>query len=704
MKFTLIITLTLLIFNASCQENKKNEENMKVHKHSNALIHESSPYLLQHAHNPVNWHPWGEEALIKAKKENKPLLISIGYSACHWCHVMERESFENEEVAILMNEKFICIKVDREERPDVDNLYMNAVQLMTQQGGWPLNAFAMPDGRPFYGGTYFPKDKWIGVLKQVSELYNKQHNRVEEYAEQLLSGISQMNLIEEKSDNVLTAELAEKANKNLLNAMDTVLGGLNSSNKFPMPVVFQYLLDYSILSKNEDASKQLYITLNNMAKGGIYDQIGGGFARYSTDKQWKAPHFEKMLYDNAQLVSLYSHAYQKSKNPSYKKVVYETIDFLQRELMSEEYGFYSALDADSEGEEGTFYVWTEKEIDDILGDDSKLFKAYYQVGKEGLWEKNHNILLIRDDLKSIAGKFQIEEKEAEEKIKASAKKVLEARGKRIRPGLDDKMLCSWNALMLSALVDAYNSFSDEKFLKLAENNARFIQDKFIIEDQLMRNYKNGKSSINAFLEDYSLLIQAFLDFYQSTFDIQYLEQAIKLNEFVLANFRDPKSSYFTFSNAHSNELVAKHIDVGDNVIPSPNSVMAHNLFKLGKILGRTDYLEHANQMLLGVQSKIQEHPAYHANWFRLQLNELYPSYEVVVCGKNALKIKNELNDTYFANVLFAGSTTENNVLSVLQNRFVKGKSLIYVCQDNACKLPVEQVKQALVQLSQRKDK
>ncbi|MBT3422687.1 MAG: thioredoxin domain-containing protein, partial [Bacteroidetes bacterium] len=267
---------------------------MKVHKHSNALIHESSPYLLQHAHNPVNWHPWGEEALIKAKKENKPLLISIGYSACHWCHVMERESFENEEVAILMNEKFICIKVDREERPDVDNLYMNAVQLMTQQGGWPLNAFAMPDGRPFYGGTYFPKDKWIGVLKQVSELYNKQHNRVEEYAEQLLSGISQMNLIEEKSDNVLTAELAEKANKNLLNAMDPVLGGLNSSNKFPMPVVFQYLLDYSILSKNEDASKQLYITLNNMAKGGIYDQIGGGFARYSTDKQWKAPHFEKM--------------------------------------------------------------------------------------------------------------------------------------------------------------------------------------------------------------------------------------------------------------------------------------------------------------------------------------------------------------------------------------------------------------------------
>ncbi|MBT5529898.1 MAG: thioredoxin domain-containing protein, partial [Cytophagia bacterium] len=588
---------------------------MKVHKHSNALIHESSPYLLQHAHNPVNWHPWGEEALIKAKKENKPLLISIGYSACHWCHVMERESFENEEVAILMNEKFICIKVDREERPDVDNLYMNAVQLMTQQGGWPLNAFAMPDGRPFYGGTYFPKDKWIGVLKQVSELYNKQHNRVEEYAEQLLSGISQMNLIEEKSDNVLTAELAEKANKNLLNAMDTVLGGLNSSNKFPMPVVFQYLLDYSILSKNEDASKQLYITLNNMAKGGIYDQIGGGFARYSTDKQWKAPHFEKMLYDNAQLVSLYSHAYQKSKNPSYKKVVYETIDFLQRELMSEEYGFYSALDADSEGEEGTFYVWTEKEIDDILGDDSKLFKAYYQVGKEGLWEKNHNILLIRDDLKSIAGKFQIEEKEAEEKIKASAKKVLEARGKRIRPGLDDKMLCSWNALMLSALVDAYNSFSDEKFLKLAENNARFIQDKFIIEDQLMRNYKNGKSSINAFLEDYSLLIQAFLDFYQSTFDIHYLNQAVKLNEFVLANFRDPKSSYFTFSNTHSNELVAKHIDVGDNVIPSPNSVMAHNLFKLGKILGRTDYLEHANQMLLGVQSKIQEHPAYHANWF-----------------------------------------------------------------------------------------
>ncbi|MBT3423812.1 MAG: thioredoxin domain-containing protein, partial [Bacteroidetes bacterium] len=464
------------------------------------------------------------------------------------------------------------------------------------------------------------------------------------------------------------------------------------------------LLDYSILSKNEDASSQLYTTLNNMANGGIYDQIGGGFARYSTDKQWKAPHFEKMLYDNAQLVSLYSHAYQKSKNPSYKKVVYETIDFLQRELMSEEYGFYSALDADSEGEEGTFYVWTEKEIDDILGDDSKLFKAYYQVGKEGLWEKNHNILLIRDDLKSIAGKFQIEEKEAEEKIKASAKKVLEARGKRIRPGLDDKMLCSWNALMLSALVDAYNSFSDEEFLKLAENNARFIQDKFIIEDQLMRNYKNGKSSINAFLEDYSLLIQAFLDFYQSTFDIQYLEQAIKLNEFVLANFRDPKSSYFTFSNAHSNELVAKHIDVGDNVIPSPNSVMAHNLFKLGKILGRTDYLEHANQMLLGVQSKIQEHPAYHANWFRLQLNELYPSYEVVVCGKNALKIKNELNDTYFANVLFAGSTKENDELSVLQNRFVKGKSLIYVCQDNACKLPVEQVKQALVQLSQRKDK
>lgn len=699
MKLTYLIAFIFFIFQASCQNNTHDDKEMIKKEHSNELIHESSPYLLQHAHNPVNWYPWGEKALEKAKRENKPLLISIGYSACHWCHVMEKESFENEEVAELMNENFVCIKVDREERPDVDHLYMNAVQLMTQHGGWPLNAFALPDGRPFFGGTYFPKEKWIAVLKQVADLYRNQYKRVDEYANQLLNGIAQLNLIEEGAAELISTGMTEKANKNLLKSMDATEGGLNTQNKFPMPVVYQYLLDYSQLSKNEAASEQLYLTLDKMAKGGIYDQLGGGFARYSTDKHWKAPHFEKMLYDNAQLVSLYSHAYQTSKNQLYKKVVYETVAFVQRELMSEEYGFYSALDADSEGEEGKFYVWTETEIDQILNNNSPLFKAYFQVGKKGLWEKDQNILLIRENLKTVANEFQMPEAEAYDQIQQSIQLMFDARSKRIRPGLDDKILCSWNALMLSGLLDAYNAFGDEDFLELAKRNAQFIQKNFIKGEKLYRNYKNGKSSITAFLDDYSILIQAFVKFYETTFNLTYLSQANKLIEYVMENFPDNKSDHFTFSHTKASELVAKHIEIGDHVIPSPNSIMAHNLFKLGKLMGRTDYLVKAKNMLLSVQNKMLDHPAYYANWFSLLINYQYPSYEMVFCGENALELRKEINQEYLPTVLIAGCVSEHDEISILENRFVKAKTLIYVCRDNACKMPVETIEEALKQLT-----
>lgn len=441
--------------------------------HTNSLIHETSPYLLQHAHNPVNWYPWGAEALQKAKDENKLILVSVGYSACHWCHVMEHESFEDEQVASIMNEHFVCIKVDREERPDIDQVYMNAVQLMTGGGGWPLNCFCLPDQRPFYGGTYFRKQDWMRLLNDLQAFFVNKPKEAEEYADRLHKGIKQSDVVgfvaEQKEYSVNTLkEIVDPWTR----YFDYSDGGYNRAPKFPLPNNFQFLLRYARLAKDQASNVITRLTLDKMAYGGIYDQLGGGFARYSVDSVWLVPHFEKMLYDNGQLVSLYAEAYQYSGSLLYKNVVAETLEFIRRELTSPEGGFYSALDADSEGVEGKFYCWTRDELKGILSDDEEIFSTYYNVTEEGNWEET-NILHRKEDDKVIANAHGLSEDELTVIIDRCKAKLMKVREHRVRPGLDDKILTSWNGIMLKGYIDAYRVFRVDEYLQTALTNASF---------------------------------------------------------------------------------------------------------------------------------------------------------------------------------------------------------------------------------------
>src|SRR6218665_2712871 len=536
------------------------------HKYTNSLEKETSPYLLQHAHNPVNWFAWGDEALEKAKREDKIILVSVGYSACHWCHVMEHESFEDETVAQLMNDYFVCIKVDREERPDIDQVYMMAVQLMTGHGGWPLNCFALPDGRPIYGGTYFPKQQWMNVLLNLADLYKNEKQKALDYAAQLTEGVRLAELVKTSEEQHAFSETTlSESYRNWKLRFDDVEGGPNKAPKFPLPNNYQFLLQYG--RNNPGLLQHVNLTLKKMAYGGIYDQLGGGFARYSVDHYWKVPHFEKMLYDNGQLVTLYSEAFTKTKDPLYKQVVYETLAFVARELTSPEGGFYSALDADSEGEEGKFYVWTRQELQSILNEDYAVFADYYNVDGRGLWEHEHNILLRHDDDETIAQRHKISMDELHTLIANSKKQLLAEREKRVRPGLDDKILTSWNALMLKGYVDAYNAFDEQLFLDAAVKNAEFILGKMHMNNgALNRTYKNGESKINGFLEDYSFVIEGLIALYQATFSEKYLLKAQELMEYCMMHFRDEKSGMFFFTSDTDQALITRKMELSDNVI------------------------------------------------------------------------------------------------------------------------------------------
>ena len=512
----------------SCEQFNENAVNMasEEKKYTNELIKESSPYLLQHAHNPVNWYPWGEKALEKAVRENKPIIVSIGYAACHWCHVMEHESFEDEEIATYMNDHFICIKVDREERPDIDQVYMNAVQLITGQGGWPLNCITLPDGRPVYGGTYFNKKQWLHLLKQLDAFINQEAEKANEQAITLTKGINSTEYIQLNNNKTQhsISDLEDIFNHWQPN-IDFINGGSKGAPKFPLPIGIQFLLDYHCLTKSEEALKAFTTTLDKMANGGIYDHIGGGFARYSTDAIWKVPHFEKMLYDNAQLVSLYANAYQFTKNEHYKTIIIETLEFIEREMTSNEGGFYASLDADSEGVEGKFYVWDKVELDQLLGLDAILIQEYYNVTSAGNWE-GANILYTTTNDPEFAANHNISTQTLHAKLMHAKKKLLQIRDKRIRPALDDKILTSWNALMLKGYVNAYNVLGDEKYLATALKNADFIINNCMDQDgKLNRNFKNGQSTINGFLDDYAFTIGAFIDLYQSTFDKKWRNKA-----------------------------------------------------------------------------------------------------------------------------------------------------------------------------------
>jgi len=667
--------------------------------HTNALINESSPYLLQHAHNPVNWVAWSESSLKQAKAENKLILVSVGYSACHWCHVMEHESFEDEKVAEIMNKHFVCIKVDREERPDVDSLYKTAVQLMNGQGGWPLNCFTLPDGRPIYGGTYFRKEQWINILLNLSGLYEENPEKVMQYATELTNGLHQTELINSKEyeRKNLSNEVLEKCIKNWEKRFDNTLGGPMKAPKFPLPNNYSFLLKHAYLNKDEKLLKHVELTLTKMAMGGIYDQLGGGFARYSVDVYWKIPHFEKMLYDNAQLVTLYCEAYRLTKNPLYKQVVEETLQFVEKEWLSKENGFYSALDADSEGEEGKYYVWQKEELQSLLGKDYEIFGDYYGINDIGYWEHGNYVLMRNENLTEVLLKHQLREEEFHKLINKCKSILLKEREKRIKPGLDDKILTSWNALMCKAYAEAYLTFKNPNYKTIAVKNATFLKEKMLKKDfSVYRNYKNGNANINGFLDDYAFLIDAFIQIYVITLDENWLRTGKNVCDYVLNNFANKESGLFFYTDS-SNKLILRTTETSDNVIPASNSQMAHNLFKLGKYFNISDYEAMATKMLNRFTEEITSYGSGYSNWASLYSDLLNNYHEVCIVGKDVDEKVMELSNHYIPNAIFVVSPSGSE-LDILKQRFVEGKTLIYVCKNKACLLPVSEVNEALKQL------
>ena len=696
MRNILFLIFVLFLINSCRGQDSEITKNSNMNK----LKYSSSPYLQQHANNPVHWQEWGDEALQRAKIENKPLLISIGYAACHWCHVMEHESFSDEEVASFMNENFICIKVDREERPDVDRIYMDAVQLIAGNGGWPLNAFALPDGKPFFAGTYYNRAQWMNILAKISTLYKNDNEKIIAYANQLTQGLN-VNPLSGDLDNNDTVFDKKEYNKLFTSwesQIDFHKGGFNRAPKFPLPVTWEFLLQYSYLTKNEKALRAVKITLDEMAKGGIYDQIGGGFARYSVDEYWKVPHFEKMLYDNAQLVSLYSQAYKITKDVRYKEVVEQTLEFISRELTNEEGAFYSSLNADSEGEEGAYYVWTETEFDEAVDDNLKeLISDYYQISEKGNWEHGKNILLPKYPKEKFAKKNGISLEHFNSILKNTDLHLLNYRENRELPSTDDKVLTSWNALMIKGYIDAYKAVGNEKYLQTALKAAYFIESKMLCKDgSLWRNYMKGKASIMAFHDDYALLSQASLELYSITFDIHWLDLAKKLTDYCIEHFLDEETGMFFYTSDISESLIARKYELTDNVIPASNSIMANALLKLGHYYNNEEYIVMSKRMLAHVVENVKESGPWYANWAILLGTLVYNPYEVAIMGEKAMKYNLELQSHYLPTSLFLGGDLEN--LPLLKGKLVVGSTIIYVCRNKACKLPVDSVGEALNQL------
>ena len=666
----------------------------------NNLKNETSPYLLQHVENPVNWNPWDKKYLDKAKKENKLVIISIGYASCHWCHVMERESFQDSTVAKLMNDKFISIKVDREERPDIDQVYMNAIQLITGSGGWPLNVITLPDGRPIWGGTYFSKGQWISALKQISEIYETEPEKFISYANRVQEGINTLNDVVMQTDSFENIDI-NKYSKLLLKNIDEEFGGFNGAPKFMMPNNLNFLLRYSIQEKQEKSKDKILSTLDKMAYGGIFDHVEGGFSRYSVDERWHIPHFEKMLYDNGQLMSLYSVGYKISAKDLYKDVVYKIHEYIDSEMKDISGGYYSSLDADSKLDdgayaEGEYYSWEKEELERIIGENFDLFSEYYNVNDNGFWEEENKYVLIRSisDIEFI-NKNKLDSATFQ-KIKSEwIYKLKLAKIDKKKPSLDYKIITSWNGLMISGYVDAYKSFNDEIFKNEAINAGEFIFKNLIKKDGgLHHNFVNGKSKINGYLEDYATVIQASLDLYEVTLNQKWIERALNLSEYVLSNFSGVESELFYFTSSQDEDLISRSVEFRDNVIPSSNSIMAKNLFRLYHYFDKQEYYEKAQNMSLSVTAEFETYPSGYTNWFDLIYNFKSNYYEIAVVGENSIKQVEEINKKYIPNKLIIGSKSENN-LPLLKNRYVEGKTLIYVCVNKACKMPTEDLDEAL---------
>lgn len=666
----------------------------------NLLIYESSPYLLQHADNPVNWHAWNDQTLKKAKMQNKPLLISIGYSTCHWCHVMEKESFTDDEVAAIMNEHFIPVKVDREERPDVDQLYMDAVQLLSGRGGWPLNCFALPDGKPFYGGTYFPKEQWKQLLFKIAGLYQNDREALREQADKLTSGVANSGFLQPDEQKELDQDEVQQFIENLKDDFDDIYGGIGSAPKFPLPVVYEALIYAYNITADSDLINHLERTLDKMSRGGIYDQLGGGFARYSVDKFWKVPHFEKMLYDNAQLISLFSKAYKITRNRNFRDVVYETIDFLEREFKSNEDLFYSALDADSEGEEGKFYTWTKGEFNNVLGNYASLMAVYFGIDGEGKWEQGKNVLVRAESNKQFAKKNNLSETELERLVEKSKQKLFDRRSYRTRPSTDDKMLADWNALLVSGLVDAYEAFEDSRFLKMAETLAQSIEKYFVVDSRnnfLYHACKNGEAKIPGFLDDYAFLAQAMFRLYEVTFNKAWLEKSRYLVDYAIKHFYDDDSGFFFFThNEHSN-LATRKNDFLDNVTPSGNSVIFNLMYRLFMIFEEEGYLKKSRKAMKQIVPVMAKSSIAFSNWAVLLMRMVYPSYVTAITGGEAMEKRRDFLSRFLPHVSFAGST-EPSTLPVLKGRHKTNHTFIYVCRERECLLPTNESNKALEML------
>jgi uncharacterized protein len=665
----------------------------KQYNHTNPLIDESSPYLLQHAHNPVDWMPWGRAAFEKAQKENKLVLVSIGYAACHWCHVMEHQSFEDPEVARAMNENFICIKVDREERPDVDKVYMDAVQLLTRSGGWPLNCFALPDGRPVYGGTYYPKDNWLYLLGQLAQLYKTERDKLIEQAASIEQGMVENDLyfIHKPSNKSIDhVQLVQRLYPNF----DLKDGGFSGAPKFPMPVVWEYLLAYAVTNGDKEILGPIQFFLNKLSNGGICDHVGGGFARYSVDAAWHVPHFEKMLYDNAQLVSLFAHAYQHTQNSYFLQVVEECLEFAQRDMRSPEGGFYCAYDADSEGEEGKYYTWTAHEFEAIVGADAKLLSDYFQVQPEGNWEKKWNILHAKDSPEAFSRLNHLDVQEFTNILMTAKGKLLDVRKNRVPPLLDHKILLSWNALMVKGYIDAYKASGNESLLSIALKTATFLRNNYMAHDHsVYRTFQKGEKGIKGFLDDYAFFTEALIECYQVTFDETWLHHAQNLLGYTLQHFYDESTGLFYYTEADGEVSLKRKFEVMDNVIPSSNAVMADNLHKMYRYFNQESYGK-AYATMLKTQTENIQHLRSFARWAQLMMLEETQSFEIVVVGPAYEKFTRLLQGHYIPGAIYAGSGQPSE-LPLLKGRWVNGKTLVYICRDKVCQRPVETVEEAL---------
>ncbi len=679
-----------------------NTNSSKEHSEANHLINETSAYLLAHAHNPVDWYPWGETALTKARNDVKLMIISIGYSSCHWCHVMEREAFSDTAVSRLMNQHFVSIKVDREERPDIDNIYMTACQIANPDGGcgWPLNAITLPDGKPVWVGTYLKVDEWMNLLKQVNDLYHEDQNELQKMAYQIANHLQADHKFE-LSDKKLS--FSEKTlsllHNNLKESLDYEYGGRLGDMKFPLPALLNYIMEYAHYSKDKKANDWFKTTLDKMMYGGIYDQLTGGFARYTTDPKWRVPHFEKMLYDNAQLISVYSNAYKLTKSDDYKRILEQTLNFMETDFSNQDGKYFSSFDAESEGIEGKYYVWSLDEIKKILNGDKHLdlILEIYNISSSGNWEHGKNILIIEKNPEEICKKYKINKSELADVLQNANQKILQVRKQRIAPKRDEKIIASWNALMVTALADAYAALGDEKYLDRALKTGNFLKNEMLTPDHRMyRTYKAGKKGEFAFLDDYALTIQSFIRLYEVSFDESWLQSAKGLTDYVIKHFSDEEGVYFYYNSSLDPELIARKKEIVDQVIPASNSIMCDVIHKLGLFFYNEEYITRSQQMLSYIaENPAGKEPVFYANWLRIYIEFCKPLYEVAIVGADFKNLQKEFLSNYLPQSILLGGAKEGT-LELLKEKLQEGQTFIYVCRNKVCKLPVQDVGKAIV--------